>query len=117
MAKTFDYLRACALLAIIGIQYGQIDIMHQYLGFFHTFVTMRELYDENNWDRGLGIVGIEERRRVVGDPICPLISSHFFLTMANPLVLVDLHTRGVLLHCLGWHDSLPRSAFESPISH
>ncbi|MCJ1246653.1 hypothetical protein MMC30_003862 [Trapelia coarctata] len=63
-AKTFDYLRACALLAIIGIQYGQIDVMHQYLGFFHTMVTMRELYDENNWDRGLGIVGIEERRRV-----------------------------------------------------
>jgi hypothetical protein len=63
--KTFDYLRACGVLAITGIQYGDIDVMQQYLGYVHTFVNMRRLYDENNWDRGLTVVGIEERRRFV----------------------------------------------------
>ena len=116
-AKTFDYLRTCALLAVIGIQYGQIDVMHQYMGFFHTFVTMRELYDENNWDRGLGIVGIEERRRVVGDSFYELISSSSILTVLNSLVLVDVHPGSLLFHCLGWPYSLSRSAFESSLSH
>lgn len=113
--KTFDMLRTCALLAIIGIQYRQIDVMHQYLGFFCTFVTMRELADESNWDRGLGIVGIEERRRVVGRPRDGFLNKFPGLTWS--LVLVSLYIRSVLFDCLGWHHTLPGSSCKSSVSH
>ena len=66
MGQHFDYLRASALLAVTCIQYGDIKAMHQYLGIYHTWIIMRRLYDETNWDEGLGIVALEERRRVVG---------------------------------------------------
>ena len=66
MGQHFDYLRACALLAVTCIQYGDIKSMHQYLGIYHTWIIMRRLYDQNNWDEGLGVVAMEERKRVVG---------------------------------------------------
>ena len=64
-ARSFDYMRACALLAITSIQYGQIRKLHQYLGIYHALVAMDGLHDETNWPKGLGIVEIEERRRLV----------------------------------------------------
>lgn len=64
-ARGLDYMRACALLALVGIQYGRIDVMHQYLGLYHSLVVLDGLHDETRWPPGLGIVEIEERRRLV----------------------------------------------------
>lgn len=58
-----DWLRACGLLALYGIQAGKINIMHQYLGLYHSLVAMDGLHDEKNWPKGIGIVEIELRRR------------------------------------------------------
>ena len=60
-----DWLRTCGLLALYGIQAGKINIMHQYLGLYHSLVAMDGLHDEKNWPKGIGIVEIELRRRQV----------------------------------------------------
>lgn len=66
VARGIDYMRACALLSIVSIQYGQVRAMHHYLGLYHTLVAMDGLHDEANWPEGTGIVETEERRRLVG---------------------------------------------------
>lgn len=58
-------MRTCALLALVGIQAGKIDVMHQYLGLYHSLVAIDGLHDEKNWPKEIGIVEIEERRRLV----------------------------------------------------
>lgn len=63
--RQFDWMRSCALLALFGIQVGKIEVMHQYLGQYHSLVAMGGLHDENNWPKGVGIVEVEERRRLV----------------------------------------------------
>ncbi|PQE05763.1 C6 transcription factor protein [Rutstroemia sp. NJR-2017a BVV2] len=60
----FNYMRACALLSITAIQYGQPRTMHYYLGLYYTFVEIDGLHDEANWPKGIGIVETEERRRL-----------------------------------------------------
>ena len=62
-----NLMRAHALLAICAIQYGRVRDMHQHLGKYHTLVAMDDLHDEANWPRGIGIVEIEERRRLVSN--------------------------------------------------
>ncbi|TVY51634.1 hypothetical protein LCER1_G007283, partial [Lachnellula cervina] len=62
--KGLDWMRTCVTLALYGIQVSKIDIMHQYLGVYHTLVSMDSLHDENNWPKGIGIVEIEMRRRL-----------------------------------------------------
>lgn len=66
--QSLDWLRTCALLALYGIQIGKINIMHQYLGLYHSLVAMDGLQDEKNWPKGIGIVEIELRRRQVRSP-------------------------------------------------
>lgn len=63
--RGLDWMRTCALLALFGIQVGKIEIMHQYLGLYHSLVAMDGLHDEKNWPKEIGIVEIEERRRLV----------------------------------------------------
>lgn len=63
--RGLDWPRACALLALYGIQVGKISIMHQYLGLYHSMVALDGLHDEKNWPKGIGIVEIELRRRLV----------------------------------------------------
>jgi hypothetical protein len=70
-ARDHNCMRACALLAITAIQYGQIRVMHQYLGRYHALVAMDGLHDEVNWPNDIGHVEREERRRLV----CVLWSS------------------------------------------
>ncbi len=65
-ARSFNYMRACALLAITAIRYGQVRVMHQCIGLYHAFVAMDGLHDESNWAKQMGIVDREERRRLVG---------------------------------------------------
>jgi hypothetical protein len=63
-----DWMRTCAVLALVGIQFGNIKMMHQYLGTYHTLVAMDGLHDEKNWPRNINIVEVEERRRLVSLP-------------------------------------------------
>ena len=63
--RGLDWMRTCVLLALYGIQVGKIDIMHQYLGVYHTLVSMDTLHDEKNWPKNIGIVETELRRRLV----------------------------------------------------
>ncbi|KAF2657560.1 hypothetical protein K491DRAFT_691021 [Lophiostoma macrostomum CBS 122681] len=59
-----DYMRACALLSITSIQYGQHRSMLEYLGLYHTMVEIDGLHDEKNWPTGARTIEIEERRRL-----------------------------------------------------
>lgn len=62
-----NWMRMCALLSLLGIQNGNISVMHQYLGLYHTLAAIDGLHDEKNWPKDIGIVEIEERRRLVND--------------------------------------------------
>ncbi|KAL5318649.1 hypothetical protein ACEPPN_013713 [Leptodophora sp. 'Broadleaf-Isolate-01'] len=63
-SRGLDYMRACALLALFGVQLGKVEIMHQYLGLYHTLVALDGLHDEKNWPHDIGRVEMEERRRL-----------------------------------------------------
>lgn len=63
--RGLDWMRTCALMALFGIQVGKIEIMHQYLGIYHSLVAMDSLHDEKNWPKNIGIVETELRRRLV----------------------------------------------------
>jgi hypothetical protein len=64
-ARDHNCMRACALLAITSIQYGQIRLMHQHLCRYHALVAMDGLHDEVNWPKDIDHVEREERRRLV----------------------------------------------------
>lgn len=62
--RGLDWMRTCALMALFGIQVGNIEVMHQYLGIYHSLVAMDSLHDEKNWPKNVGIVETELRRRL-----------------------------------------------------
>lgn len=64
-AKGFNYMRACAILAIASIQNGQIKNMQKYSGMYHTLTTMEGFHDEKLWPKDISTIEIEERRRLV----------------------------------------------------
>jgi hypothetical protein len=64
-ARDHNCMRACAILAITNIQLGQMRLFHQNLLRYHAIVAMDGLHDEANWPKDMGIVEIEERRRLV----------------------------------------------------
>lgn len=63
-AQGLGYLRACGLLAMTAIQYGQIATMHQYLGHFCTLSAMQQFHDESQWPRTMAMTEKEECRRL-----------------------------------------------------
>lgn len=63
-AQGLGFLRACGLLAMTSIQYGQIASMHQYLGHFCTLSAMQQFHDETHWPQSISLVEKEERRRL-----------------------------------------------------
>lgn len=67
-ARGLDFMRACALLALTSIQLGDIPAMHKHLGAYHTLISMDGLHDESRWPKGLSLVEMEERRRLVRSP-------------------------------------------------
>lgn len=69
-AKGLDYLRACALLALTSIQYGNIEAMHQFIGQYFTLVAIQRLHDETLWPKDMNIIEREERRRLVSRLSC-----------------------------------------------
>ncbi|OQN96093.1 hypothetical protein B0A48_18339 [Cryoendolithus antarcticus] len=64
------YLRACGLLALTAMQYGQIASMHQYLGHFCTISAVQHLHDELYWPLELTFIEKEERRRLYWSMYC-----------------------------------------------
>lgn len=70
--RGMDYMRCCAMLALYGIQVGRTEIMHQYLGLYHSLIAMDGMHDEKNWP-DTGIVELELRRRLVCGPCISLI--------------------------------------------
>tara|TARA_R110002003_G_scaffold39_16_gene2548 strand:- start:7162 stop:7593 length:432 start_codon:yes stop_codon:yes gene_type:complete len=65
VARDFNYLRACALLAITSIQYGDIEAMQLYLGHYFTLAGIHRFHDESYWPKAITNIEIEERRRLV----------------------------------------------------
>lgn len=63
--QNLDLLRTYALLALTAVQYGKIRDMQAFLGRYHTCIAIDGLQDETNWPPSIGIVEIEERRRLV----------------------------------------------------
>ena len=63
-ADSLDYLRAVHLLALTSMQNGLTKDMHMWVGVYHMLVRVNGLRDEDNWPVGLGIIELEERRRV-----------------------------------------------------
>ncbi|KAL2075200.1 hypothetical protein VTL71DRAFT_142 [Oculimacula yallundae] len=63
-SRGIDYMRSCALLALFGVQLGKVEIMHQYLGVYHSLVALDGLHDEKNWPDDVGRIETEERRRL-----------------------------------------------------
>ncbi|KAK4546372.1 hypothetical protein LTR36_002049 [Oleoguttula mirabilis] len=63
-AQGFGYMRACVLLAITCIQYGNIKTMHQYMGTYHTLSAMQHFHDESHWPKDIPAGEREERRRL-----------------------------------------------------
>ena len=56
--------RTFAVLALSAIQDGKTRDMHEHLGRYQTILAMEGLHDETNWPHGLGLIEIEERRRL-----------------------------------------------------
>jgi Fungal specific transcription factor domain len=106
-----DWMRTCAVLALVGIQFDNIKMMHQYLGTYHTLVAMDGLHDEKNWPRQMDMVQVEERRRLVSHSFSDKRQLLIFY-----LVLVHLHPGNFLVNCLGRHDTLPRNTISSSLS-
>ncbi|KAJ5226130.1 hypothetical protein N7468_007355 [Penicillium chermesinum] len=63
-AKGFNYMRACAVLAIASIQNGQIKNMQKYAGLYHTLTLMEGFHDEKLWPKDISPIEVEERRRL-----------------------------------------------------
>lgn len=61
---SLDHLRACALLSLVSLQNGDIKNMHFYLGIYQMLVKVDGLHTESNWPADIGVVEIEERRRL-----------------------------------------------------
>ena len=87
--KELDWMRTCAVLALLGIQVGNISMMHQYLGMYHSLMAMNGLHDEKNWPE-VGMVEAEERRRLVSMAPRPVPATDF-------LVLEYLYPRSLLI--------------------
>jgi hypothetical protein len=65
VARGFDYMRACALLSITSIQYGDIEALQLYLGHYFTLVGIQRFHDEACWPKNITNIEVEERRRLV----------------------------------------------------
>lgn len=107
--RGLDWMRTCALMALYGIQVGKIEIMHQYLGLYHSLVSMDNLHDEKNWPKS-GVVETELRRRLVSllqNPTFPIF------TIA---VLVNVQLGSFLFHSLGQCNPMPRVPMQRLLS-
>ncbi|GAB7357865.1 hypothetical protein MBLNU230_g0036t1 [Neophaeotheca triangularis] len=66
----FDYMRACALLAVTSIQYSNKKLVHEYLGHYYTLVAMQGFHNEALWPGDCDEIEVEERRRLFWSMYC-----------------------------------------------
>lgn len=64
-AEDFDYVRASALLALVGIQFARPRKLQQHLGTYNTLCSVNRSHDERRWGANLTAIEKEERRRVI----------------------------------------------------
>ncbi|KAH7088397.1 hypothetical protein FB567DRAFT_524321 [Paraphoma chrysanthemicola] len=64
IGHNFSYMRACALLAITSIQYGDIKALQLHLGYYFTLADIHKFHDESCWPKDITNVEVEERRRL-----------------------------------------------------
>jgi hypothetical protein len=110
LGEGLDWMRACALLALYGIQIGEEGIAHQYLGMYHSLVSIDGLQDEKNWPKHIGIVETELRRR--------LVSVVTLMQLEQQLmheVLVNVLLRSLLLGRLGKDQQVPGSTISGRV--
>ncbi|USP76449.1 uncharacterized protein yc1106_03723 [Curvularia clavata] len=63
-ARELDFIRACVLLSITSLQYGDIEAMQLYLGHYFTLVGIHRFHDEACWPKNITNIEVEERRRL-----------------------------------------------------
>jgi len=61
---SFDYLRATALLAILGMQNGDFQQLQVQLGRYLGLAALQGFHDEAQWPQGVSEVERQERRRL-----------------------------------------------------
>lgn len=61
---SLNHLRACALLSLVSLQYGDTKKMLFFLGIYHMLVKVDGLHSESNWPVNISAIEIEERRRL-----------------------------------------------------
>jgi len=69
-ARSFEYSRACFLLAMTSLQFGKPDATNYWLGIEHSLHAAVGLHDERNWPTLLDPVEVEERRRLFWTTYC-----------------------------------------------
>ncbi|KAM0323954.1 hypothetical protein ACHAQA_008536 [Verticillium albo-atrum] len=94
--QDFDFLRACALLAIASIQNGNISAMRMYIGHYFTMTATWQWHDETAWPAGLSPVDLEERRRLYWS-----------------IYTLDIFTSLVWDGCVHFHEAHSRVAYPS----
>lgn len=62
-----DWMRTCGILALYGLQNGDSEILCRYLGEYNLIVGKYALHDEDHWPKGISIIEIEMRRRLVNE--------------------------------------------------
>jgi hypothetical protein len=62
---SFDYLRATALLAILGMQNGDFQQLQVQLGRYLGSAALQGFHDEAQWPQGVSEIERQERRRLV----------------------------------------------------
>nr|POF14028.1 activator of stress genes 1 [Quercus suber] len=63
-AEGIGFLKACGMLTLASIQYGQIASTQKYLGQFWALAGMQSFHDEDQWPKDISVVEVEERRRL-----------------------------------------------------
>lgn len=96
-------MRTCAMLALYGLHMNKHDILHRYLGIYHSIVAIGSTHDERNWPVDIGVVEVEMRRRLVR-----LLVSILYHLLTITLVLVNVLPRG--LHSYYLRQSRPNSS-------
>ncbi|GAB7338235.1 hypothetical protein MBLNU457_4568t2 [Dothideomycetes sp. NU457] len=67
---SFEYSRACFLLAMTSMQFGQPDTTSYWLGTEYSLHAAAGFHDERNWPQSLEPNEIEERRRLFWTTYC-----------------------------------------------
>lgn len=62
--KTVEYVRACTLLSLTCIQYGNAQDVQQFLGRAFTITAMSRFYDEKHWPSDISESHRETYRRI-----------------------------------------------------